>query len=469
MPLMNVLALAGFVVACGGMIWFFRWLEKRKRARSAYTPPDPATQEKIRRYHAEKRAQRLAGEPRAKKRLIINPTTSFEKLADALERAGYSSIASPSAAEPSSFAWEDDPPTTKLSYTCDTACDLRILDVEAPQSALGGAVDGIVNRPALVSTFTTYQLAKCLQSEDPRALLRGIRGGEIFGKGDGYRDFHEGVAKLREHTDPTIAAEATRIEAILRKEAGGAPKPAGLFGEPLAWRETGDVEYPYASERNGMGMRLRLGDFPAEDMYTLLVAMDGKDVEMGSFNDWPADWSKPGKPANAEKPKASPPAAAPSSSLPDRPDGVEVRWESGMEHAPNCMYGKTTLMLGGDGKLSLEMRRAGRKSTWEGVASEAARKKLLDALRAASFPIVPPRKGTPGVLMPGQTIDSLVVTVAGKASSVGMDANDFRFHAAYGPVWTVLSALMKRVSGGKVGYGADTLDDGAITAVQQTA
>ena len=458
MPLLNVLALVGFVVATGAMIALSRWLEKRKRRRYAASSFDPAVQAKIRQYHEEKRASRLTEEPRETKRLVLNPADPFAKIKDGLERAGYVPSARQPADEPTSFAWATEPRVATLSYACDLECDLRVLDIEAPKSALSGYVDGIVNAPGWLSTLTLFQLARCLDAADPRTILRGLRGAAMLGKGPAYRDFYERVAKLRAHADARIAAEAKRVEAILLAEAGGKPKPPGLRGERMDWRETGDVDYPFESERNGTRVRLRLGDFPAEDLYTLVGHLDGKEVDMGSFNDWPEDWSKPAKPK------------APSFALPERADGMKVSWKSGMEHAPNCRFGLTTLVLEGDGKLTLEMRRSGRKSSWEGRVSEAARARLLDALRAASFPSVKAKKAPAPFLVPGQTIDDVTVIFAdGRTATLAMDANDFRHDPTYGKVHAVLESLSKQVSGGKVGYGDDMLGAGAVEQCQQTA
>ena len=60
-------------------------------------------------------------------------------------------------------------------------------------------------------------------------------------------------------------------------------------GTTIAWRETGDAEFPYEAQVNGERWVLRLNDFPEEEMYSLLV--DGREVER--FNDWPKAWKRP--------------------------------------------------------------------------------------------------------------------------------------------------------------------------------
>ena len=57
---------------------------------------------------------------------------------------------------------------------------------------------------------------------------------------------------------------------------------------PLAWVATGDGEFPYRTEHNARTFTIRINDFPAEPLYTLMV--DGIAVE--DFEDWPKAWQK---------------------------------------------------------------------------------------------------------------------------------------------------------------------------------
>lgn len=56
----------------------------------------------------------------------------------------------------------------------------------------------------------------------------------------------------------------------------------------VSWSITGHALYPYEAWIEGQQWRLRLGDFPAEPLYTLLI--DGK--EAATLDDWPAKWKK---------------------------------------------------------------------------------------------------------------------------------------------------------------------------------
>jgi hypothetical protein len=58
----------------------------------------------------------------------------------------------------------------------------------------------------------------------------------------------------------------------------------------IAWQGTGDGEFPYRAQVRGRTLTIRVNDFPAEPLYTLLV--DGQEVE--DLEDWPAAWVRPG-------------------------------------------------------------------------------------------------------------------------------------------------------------------------------
>jgi hypothetical protein len=56
------------------------------------------------------------------------------------------------------------------------------------------------------------------------------------------------------------------------------------------WTTAADAEHPYEASADGHHWVLRLGDFPAEPLYTLVVDGD----EIGSFDTWPSAWTRPG-------------------------------------------------------------------------------------------------------------------------------------------------------------------------------
>ncbi|MFC1609715.1 hypothetical protein ACFL6C_02040 [Myxococcota bacterium] len=63
-----------------------------------------------------------------------------------------------------------------------------------------------------------------------------------------------------------------------------------LLSTQVTWTESDDPEHPYEAIVSNERWQIRLNDFPAEQMYTLLV----DDTERFSFDDWPAVWARPG-------------------------------------------------------------------------------------------------------------------------------------------------------------------------------
>ena len=56
----------------------------------------------------------------------------------------------------------------------------------------------------------------------------------------------------------------------------------------ISWRNGPDPEYIRVATVDGQAWVIRLGDFPDEPMYTLLV--DGEPVL--EFDDWPPAWGR---------------------------------------------------------------------------------------------------------------------------------------------------------------------------------
>jgi hypothetical protein len=75
--------------------------------------------------------------------------------------------------------------------------------------------------------------------------------------------------------DPSRLPDPDRLRPALRTSVG--------------WTQTADVNHPYEARVDGHDWLIRLGDFPAEPLYTLLV--DG--AEIGSFDTWPESWTRP--------------------------------------------------------------------------------------------------------------------------------------------------------------------------------
>lgn len=62
-----------------------------------------------------------------------------------------------------------------------------------------------------------------------------------------------------------------------------------LVDTSLVWMPTGDGEFPYRSSVEGRTLTIRVNDFPAEPLYTLIAEGD----EISDLEDWPAAWHKP--------------------------------------------------------------------------------------------------------------------------------------------------------------------------------
>jgi hypothetical protein len=59
-----------------------------------------------------------------------------------------------------------------------------------------------------------------------------------------------------------------------------------LLDRSIRWETTGDPREPHRVRLDGQTLSIRLGDFPADALYTLLL--DGEVV--AEFDDWPALW-----------------------------------------------------------------------------------------------------------------------------------------------------------------------------------
>jgi hypothetical protein len=57
----------------------------------------------------------------------------------------------------------------------------------------------------------------------------------------------------------------------------------------IAWERSGDGEFPYRAVIDGSTLVIRVNDFPAEPLYTLLI----NDEEVEDLEDWPSAWVRP--------------------------------------------------------------------------------------------------------------------------------------------------------------------------------
>ncbi len=66
-------------------------------------------------------------------------------------------------------------------------------------------------------------------------------------------------------------------------------KARDVFAAAIGWRKSADGEFPFIARWKEEELAIRLNDFPAEPLYTLIV--DGKAA--ADFDDWPAHWRRP--------------------------------------------------------------------------------------------------------------------------------------------------------------------------------
>ena len=59
------------------------------------------------------------------------------------------------------------------------------------------------------------------------------------------------------------------------------------LSKAIKWNATGDAEFPYSAMVDGKNARIRVNDFPADNLYTLIVGTAECDVD-----DWPSVWAK---------------------------------------------------------------------------------------------------------------------------------------------------------------------------------
>lgn len=76
-------------------------------------------------------------------------------------------------------------------------------------------------------------------------------------------------------------------------DEGAGDRGASFAGLPIAWEHTGNGELPYRAVVNGAELLVRVNDFPAEPLYSLLV--NGQPA--CELEDWPSLWGRPGVPA----------------------------------------------------------------------------------------------------------------------------------------------------------------------------
>jgi hypothetical protein len=146
------------------------------------------------------------------------------------------------------------------------------------------------SRPSLARGYYAVndrpvKLVECENGSGDALAFDGKTGGFVPD-----RSYFARTPRTLEHgkdIDQLTEAQFTAIVAALRL-----PICETLHAMPLVWEHTGDGEVPYRTTIGERVLTVRVNDFPAEPLYTLLV--DGDEVE--HLEDWPEAWQKPATP-----------------------------------------------------------------------------------------------------------------------------------------------------------------------------
>lgn len=103
--------------------------------------------------------------------------------------------------------------------------------------------------------------------------------------GDSDQDVSNSITQWARHRPAAWEDEDQRKK---KKLAYATPELEERLTRELSWRNTNDINYPWATEVAGETWRIGLNDFPDDLMYTLVI--DEKAV--GKFHDWPNCWHR---------------------------------------------------------------------------------------------------------------------------------------------------------------------------------
>lgn len=62
-----------------------------------------------------------------------------------------------------------------------------------------------------------------------------------------------------------------------------------LLSQPIEWMKTGDATFPFATVIDGVNYQIRVNDFPAEPLYTLIRNTSERIID---FDTWPPAWRR---------------------------------------------------------------------------------------------------------------------------------------------------------------------------------
>jgi hypothetical protein len=109
-------------------------------------------------------------------------------------------------------------------------------------------------------------------------------------KTGGFVPAREYFSAISEHGTKDVD-QLTELEFETRVMLLRAPITDKLLIAPLVWEATGDGEFPYRAKIGDQTLTIRVNDFPAEPMYTLLIGEEA----VQDLDDWPSAWTRPGR------------------------------------------------------------------------------------------------------------------------------------------------------------------------------
>ncbi len=141
---------------------------------------------------------------------------------------------------------------------------------------------------------------------------------------------------------------------------------------------------------------------------------------------------------------------------------LRITYDIGQEFSPADPFGRTVLVIEGDGRVRLDVRGAGRPPrAWEARVTPTALTELLDALRQARFPA-----GSQRVFVPDAPIARIHVARKGAEAEVQIDRYKAEELPGYRDAYAILDSLAWQVSGGETAPPAQPAPaQGAITDV----
>jgi hypothetical protein len=148
----------------------------------------------------------------------------------------------------------------------------------------------------------------------------------------------------------------------------------------------------------------------------------------------------------AQEPAPAPaPAAAPAGMVLALSENLLITYESGNESSPTNPFGRNVLVLRGNGRVRVDnYRMGGQQRAWEAWVEESAFEQILEALRAARFPLVPPHP-----IPAGSRIRSLAV-YRGDARTQAAPIGWHSELPGYKDAFRILDSLVRQASGGEL-------------------